>query len=132
METVKLKRSSLWLRRQCEMLCLKQLCQKTEYPRSSTPPKDLSMPTQVRRTTWREKELTFQWMVKDPQQTIFGSSAAGTTIKYSNICLNPFDTGLELYQGVQTKIEYYHQKKHQGIGMKPNDSYYKSLNQNAA
>ena len=37
-----------------------------------------------------------------------------------------------LYEGVQTYIEYYHQKKHQGIGMKPNDAYYKSLNQNAA
>jgi putative transposase len=54
------------------------------------------------------------------------------TIKYNHIYLNPCDTGLELYEGVQTYIEYYHQKKHQGIGMKPNDAYYKSLNQNAA
>ena len=54
------------------------------------------------------------------------------TIKYNHIHLNPCDTGLELYEGVQTYIEYYHQKKHQGTGMKPNDAYYKSLNQNAA
>ncbi len=54
------------------------------------------------------------------------------TIKYNHIYLNPCDTGLELYEGVQTYIEYYHQKKHQGIGMKPNEAYYKSLNQNAA
>jgi putative transposase len=54
------------------------------------------------------------------------------TIKYNHIYLNPCDTGLELYEGVQTYIEYYHQKKHQGIGMKPNDAYYKSLNQIAA
>jgi putative transposase len=54
------------------------------------------------------------------------------TIKYNHIYLNPCDTGLELYEGVQTYIEYYHQKKHQGIGMKPNDAYYKSLKQNAA
>jgi putative transposase len=54
------------------------------------------------------------------------------TIKYNHIYLNPCDTGLELCEGVQTYIEYYHQKKHQGIGMKPNDAYYKSLNQNAA
>jgi len=36
------------------------------------------------------------------------------------------------YEGVQTYIEYYHQKKHQGIGMKPNDAHYKTLKQNAA
>ncbi len=41
-------------------------------------------------------------------------------------------TGLELYEGVRTYIEYDQQKKHQGTGMKPNDTYYKSLNQNAA
>ena len=54
------------------------------------------------------------------------------TIKYNHIHLNPYDTGLELFEGVQTYIEYYHQKKHQTIGMKPNEAYYKSLNQNAA
>ncbi len=54
------------------------------------------------------------------------------TIKYNHIYLTPCDTGLELYKGVQTYIEHYHQKKHQGIGMKPNDAYCKSLNQSAA
>ena len=54
------------------------------------------------------------------------------SIKYNHIYLNPCDTGLELLRGVQTYIEYYHQKKHQGIGMKPNDAYEKSLKQNAA
>jgi putative transposase len=54
------------------------------------------------------------------------------TIKYNNIYLNPCDTGLELFEGVQTLIEYYHNKKHQTIGMKPNVAYNKSLNQNAA
>jgi putative transposase len=54
------------------------------------------------------------------------------TIKYNQIYLNPYDTGLELFEGVQTYIECYHNKKHQGIGMKPHDAYYKSSNQNAA
>lgn len=54
------------------------------------------------------------------------------TIKYNYIYLNPCDTGLELFEGVQAYIEYYHQKKHQGTGMKPNDAYNKSLNINAA
>ena len=52
--------------------------------------------------------------------------------KWLGIQWDHCDTGLELYEGVQTYIEYYHQKKHQGTGMKPNDAYYKSLNQNAA
>jgi putative transposase len=54
------------------------------------------------------------------------------TIKYNHIYLNPGETGLELYEGVQAYIECYHQKQHQGIGMKPKAAYYKSLNQNAA
>lgn len=29
-------------------------------------------------------------------------------IKYNQIYLNPSDTGLELFEGVQTYIEYYH------------------------
>jgi len=53
-------------------------------------------------------------------------------IKYNHIYLNPCDTGLELYGGVQTYIEYYHQKKHQGIGMKPNEAYNNFVHQNAA
>ena len=54
------------------------------------------------------------------------------TIKYNHIYLNPCDTGLELFEGVQTNIEYYHNKKHQTKGMKPNEAYSISLNQNAA
>ena len=54
------------------------------------------------------------------------------TIKYNHIYLNPCDTGLELFEGVQTYIEYYHNKKHQTIGLKPNEAYSISLNQNAA
>jgi len=54
------------------------------------------------------------------------------TIKYNHIYLNPCDTGLELFEGVQTYIEYYHNKKHQTIGMKPNEAYSITLNQNAA
>jgi len=52
------------------------------------------------------------------------------TIKYNHIYLNPCDTGLELFEGVQTYIEYYHNKKHQTIGMKPNEAYSISLSQN--
>ncbi len=54
------------------------------------------------------------------------------TIKYNHIHLNPCDIDLELYEEVQTYIKQYHQKKHQGTGMNPNDAYYKSLNPNAA
>jgi putative transposase len=54
------------------------------------------------------------------------------TIKYNHIYLNPSDTGLELFEGVQTYIEYYHNKKHQTIGMKPNEAYSKYLDRNAA
>jgi putative transposase len=53
------------------------------------------------------------------------------TIKSNHIYLNPCDTSLELYEGVQTYIEYYHKTKHQGIGMKLNEACHKSLNQNA-
>lgn len=54
------------------------------------------------------------------------------TIKYNYIYLNPCDTGLELFEGVQAYIEYYHQKKHQGTGLKPIDAFNASLNLNAA
>lgn len=54
------------------------------------------------------------------------------TIKYNHIYLNPCDTGLELFGGVQTYIEYYHQKKHQSLGVSPNQALANSLNQNVA
>jgi len=53
-------------------------------------------------------------------------------IKYNHIYLNPCDTGLELLEGVQTCIEYYHQKKHQGTGMSPNHAYQKYISQYVA
>lgn len=53
-------------------------------------------------------------------------------IKYNHIYLNPCDTGLELYEGVRDYIDYYHQKKHQGIGMTPNAAYQQSIARNAA
>jgi len=53
-------------------------------------------------------------------------------IKYNHIYLNPCDTGLELYEGVRDYIDYYHQKKHQGIAMTPNAAYQQSISRNAA
>jgi putative transposase len=54
------------------------------------------------------------------------------TIKYNHIYLNPCDTGIELFEGVQTFIEYYHQKKHQSLSMSPNQAFSNSPNQNVA
>lgn len=54
------------------------------------------------------------------------------SLKYNYVYLNPCETGLELFEGVQTYIEYYHQKKHQGIKMKPEEAYRESINKNAA
>jgi len=48
------------------------------------------------------------------------------------VYLNPCDTGLELFEGVQTYIAYYHQKKHQGIKKKPKESFRDSMNKSAA
>lgn len=53
-------------------------------------------------------------------------------IKYNHVYLNPADNGLELYQGIHNYIEYYHQKKHQGIGMTPQAAYSGSTKRNAA
>jgi len=54
------------------------------------------------------------------------------SLKYNYVYLNPCETGLELFEGVQTYIEYYHQKKHQGIKMKPEEANRESINKNAA
>ena len=54
------------------------------------------------------------------------------TIKYNHLYLNPCATGLELFESVQSFIQYYNEKKHQGIGLKPNEAYDKFLKQNAA
>lgn len=40
------------------------------------------------------------------------------TIKYDYIYLNPVETGLELYKGIDQFIEGYNRRKHQGIGRK--------------
>lgn len=53
-------------------------------------------------------------------------------LKYNYVYLNPCDTGLELHQGIQNHIEYYHHKKHQGIGMTPKAAYQHSINHIAA
>lgn len=49
------------------------------------------------------------------------------TLKYDYIYLNPCDNGLELFEGVQNHIEYYHNKKHQTIKMSPNKKYLESI-----
>lgn len=54
------------------------------------------------------------------------------TIKYEYIYLNPCDTGLELFGGVQAHIEYYHNKRHQSLGMTPHEAYQFSIKNNAA
>lgn len=54
------------------------------------------------------------------------------SLKYNYIYLNPCDTGLDLFEGVQNYITYYHQKTHQSLGMSPNKMYAKSLQQKAA
>ncbi|MGB5394759.1 MAG: IS3 family transposase [Lutimonas sp.] len=54
------------------------------------------------------------------------------SIKYNHIYLNPYDNGLELFEGIKNYIEYYNQKKHQTIKRKPNDAYSESICQKAA
>ncbi|MEZ5033603.1 MAG: IS3 family transposase [Chitinophagaceae bacterium] len=44
-------------------------------------------------------------------------------LKYNYVYLNPCDTGIELFEGVQKHIEYYHQKTHQSLGMSPNKMF---------
>jgi len=54
------------------------------------------------------------------------------SLKYNYIYLNPFDTGLELFEGVLAYIEYYHSKKHQGTRRTLDDAYSKSKKLSAA
>lgn len=54
------------------------------------------------------------------------------SVKYNYVYLNPCDTGLELFEGVQRYIEYYHRKKHQTIRMSPNAAYDQSMRNKAA
>lgn len=54
------------------------------------------------------------------------------SLKYDYIYLNPCDNGLELFDGVQSHIEYYNQKRHQTIKKSPNECYHESINTKAA
>lgn len=53
-------------------------------------------------------------------------------LKDNYVYLNPCDTGLELFEGVQNHIAYYHQKKHQSLGTSPNKMYERSIQNKAA
>lgn len=51
------------------------------------------------------------------------------SIKYDYIYINPAKDGLELYQGIDTYMNEYNKRKHQGIGrVKPIDLYVKREN----
>lgn len=54
------------------------------------------------------------------------------TLKYNYLYLNPCDTGLELFEGVQGHIEYYHHKIHQSIRTSPHKAYAESIKNQAA
>jgi len=54
------------------------------------------------------------------------------SLKYDYIYLNPASDGLELFKGVQDHLTYYHEKKHQSIGMNPEKRYNESIKKNAA
>jgi putative transposase len=54
------------------------------------------------------------------------------SIKYNHVYLSPADTGLELHQGILNYIEYYHQKKHQSLGVSPYTAYYQTKGKTAA
>lgn len=49
------------------------------------------------------------------------------TMKYDYVYLNPVDTGLELYAGIERYIDYYHRRIHQSIGICPEKAYEKSM-----
>ena len=54
------------------------------------------------------------------------------TLKENYIYLNPADDGLELFEGVQGHLAYYHQKKHRSLGTSPEKRYQESINKKAA
>lgn len=54
------------------------------------------------------------------------------SLKYNYVYLNPCDNGLELFEGVQEYITYYHQKKHQTTKTSPDKMYEESTNKKAA
>lgn len=54
------------------------------------------------------------------------------SLKHNHVYLSPADDGLELHQGILNYIEYYHQKKHQTLGMSPESAYRHPINKTAA
>lgn len=54
------------------------------------------------------------------------------SLKHNHVYLSPADHGLELHQGILNYIEYYHQKKHQTLGMSPEAAYHQPMNKTAA
>lgn len=54
------------------------------------------------------------------------------SLKYNHVYLCPADNGLELHQGILNYIAYYHQKKHQSLGMSPEAAYNHSMSKSAA
>lgn len=54
------------------------------------------------------------------------------SIKHDYIYLNPSDNGIELYQGINTHIEYYNQKKHHTTKQKPDIRFFESFNKKVA
>lgn len=54
------------------------------------------------------------------------------SLKYDYIYLNPSETGLDLFEGVQNHLKYYNQKRHQSIQVSPNKMYEDSINRKAA
>jgi putative transposase len=52
--------------------------------------------------------------------------------KHNHVYLNPADNGIELHQGILNYIEYYHQKRHQSIGMSPESAYRQPMSKKAA
>lgn len=54
------------------------------------------------------------------------------SLKHNHVYLSPADDGLDLHQGILKYIEYYHQKKHQTLGMSPEAAYHQPMNKTAA
>ena len=54
------------------------------------------------------------------------------SLKYNYVYINPCDTGLELFEGVQEYIAYYHDKNHQSLKTTPNKKYAESIRKHAA
>ena len=49
------------------------------------------------------------------------------SLKYDYVYLNPVDDGFELFEGVQSHIDYYHDKIHHTTSQTPNIRYKQSI-----